>query len=219
MLKLLSFNAQGMWSDAIDFLATIIAEHDPDFVFLQEVRVSDSYDPLSLLQERFSSHNVFFSSVFDFSTDYGKWVLQYTSVEEWLCILTKHAVDIEYRSLPIIAWLDRRPRGIQTFVWNTLSFSHIHMSKFAESRKKSYDVLPDSDIIIGDFNMQLDEVSSYFASNYTIAYTNFPYISYPHKNLTLDHCVVRDWKFLSVKSIENTVSDHNAVVYDLAVSG
>ena len=208
-----------MWSDAIDFLVTTVAKYDPDFVFLQEVRVSGEYDAVSLLQERFPSHTVYFSSVFDFSKDYGKWVLQENSVEEGLSILTKHTVDVEYRSLSIINWVDRRPRGVQSFVWNNLSFSHIHMSKFAESRKKACDVLSDSDIIIGDFNMQLYEVSSHFSSNYRIANKQFPYISYPSKSLTLDHCVVRDWKFLSVETIENNVSDHNVVVYDLAVSG
>jgi hypothetical protein len=89
------------------------------------------------------------------------------------------------------------------------------MSKHKASRKIAITDLPISDIIVGDYNMQYDEVYSYFGKDYTIAYQQSSYISYPTKNITLDHCSTRTGKILDITTIPVSRSDHHAIVYTL----
>lgn len=216
MLKVLSFNIQWSKENTWDALSHIIDLMDPDMVFLQEVQRDAKRDMPVLLQNKFSKYaHVHYSPVFNYQNDYGKWKISDDSIEEWLCVMSKEKIVVEYIELPIIPWWDRRPRGLQYVCIEKKKISHIHLSKMAQSRSLQRQHIPPSDMIIWDFNMQLQELSSYVWSKYTIASQIYPYISYPSKQLTLDHCLIKNWSFKSVVALENDISDHNAICYTI----
>ena len=216
MLRVLSFNIQWHKENTWDSLSHIIDLMDPDMVFLQEVQRDAKRDMPALLQNKFSKYMyVHYSHVFNYQNDYGKWRIDSNSIEEWLCVMSKEKIVIEYIELPIMPWIDRRPRGLQYVHIENKKISHIHLSKIEKSRSLQRQGIPPSDMIIGDFNMQPQELSTYGWSAYAIAYQKYPYISYPSKKLTLDHCLIKGWSFESVVALENDISDHNAIFYTI----
>jgi hypothetical protein len=83
------------------------------------------------------------------------------------------------------------------------------------SRQGAVVKIPSSDIIVGDYNMEYDEVYSYFGKDYTIAYKQSSYISYPTKNITLDHCCIKTGEIFDITTTTVNRSDHHAIIYTL----
>mgnify|MGYP001611644127 CR=1 FL=1 len=220
IVTILTMNLQGYinWNNRKDLITKIIKKYNPDIIAFQEIHLDkmiSNKDTMNQLNKelKYPYKKVLF--YFDYSKDYGRGIFQRNPMKEGLGILAKYKFTTKKLNLPIIKGLDRWPRIAMLCDFKKLKLANIHLSKYKESREKQWKLLSKDHILIGDFNMNPNELKK-IKGNQILSYDFKKYISYPKDKTTYDYSLLPKGKFLEVKII-NQETDHKAIYFKIEI--
>ncbi|NCU38153.1 endonuclease/exonuclease/phosphatase family protein [Candidatus Saccharibacteria bacterium] len=227
-MKLVSLNLCGYsdWQSRRDKIVSFLNDINADIVCLQEVKFdvkkgSDNQANYlnSLLSNPYKYSNASITKFYRSSNG--------EPFREGLATLSRHPI-LNAENLALTqAEDDKHVRIIQNLDINdkdtTVKISNVHFSNNAHSVEQLKEVLAILDsrnevrIIMGDFNIfDLSQVKEIYSDKYKSSADFTKYMSYPSKTQTLDYVLLpHEHSFLSV-SVQDGLSDHNALIVDIS---
>lgn len=214
-MKIFTLNLQGNnnFQERKPKIIEVIQALKPDIVCFQEVIGNKETNIMEEMNEKLNFPYGFSAISHDYSKDYGKGKLQDEQVFEGLGVLSNMKFEGKKKDLYYEKGVDRWPRMALECMFECFTLTNVHLSKNIEPRQIEFGEIAGADILIGDFNAQKEEIESKFPE-YKKLYNFRDYVSYPSKELLLDHFLIKKGEFRNLKTIED-LSDHNGILVEI----